>query len=39
MRDAECLQIGNDRRSGVEIEVSGELQAVGGARNYGVLPV
>src|SRR6202021_196238 len=33
MRDAECLQIGNDRRGGVEIEVSGELQAVGGDRN------
>ena len=33
MADAERLQIGDDGGSGVEIEIGGELQAVGRDRN------
>ena len=33
MGDAERLQIGHDRRGGVEAEIGGELEAVGRTRN------
>src|ERR1019366_6929745 len=36
MGDAECLQVGYGGRGGIEIEIRGELQAVGGDRDDGM---